>query len=192
MAGENGELCVVVAMGHRDARIRRAGDGRTDAGDDFEIHTRFREFRRFLAATAENHRVAALESNDIFSRLGFLDDEAVDLILGHRVVLGALADVDFLAARLGPIQQLGAAQSVINEHVGEFDALLGAEGDKAEVAGAGADEITGSGFAHERELKSSSAVERGSTPLASPDFGVPPASGNTRALRRICPSEIEE
>ena len=63
---------------------------------------------------------------------------------GTGVVLGAFADVDFLAAGLGPLQEFGAAQRVVNEHVGAFDEFLGAQRDKTEIAGAGADEITDS------------------------------------------------
>src|SRR6478609_4766383 len=193
VAGENRELRVVIAVGHRDAGVGWTGDGRADAGHDLEMHARRREFRRFLAAAAEDHRIAALEPDDVFAGLGFLDDQAVDFILRHRVVLGALADVDFLTTGLGPVEQFRAAERVVNEDVREFDAFLGAKGDEAKIAGAGADEITGSGFAHERELKSSSARVMGSVPRASPERGVPPSSGKTRALRKISPSgEIVE
>ena len=169
MAGENRELRVVVAVGHRDSRVGWTGDGRADARHDLEGHARGGEFGGFLAAAAEDHRIAAFEAHHGFSGFGFLDDERVDLVLRDRVILGAFAHVDFFAAGLGPLQERGVAQGVVNEHVGAFDEFLGAQRDKTEIAGTGAYEITDSGLAHVRDWKRASATASGSVPRASPD-----------------------
>jgi hypothetical protein len=52
--------------------------------------------------------------------------------------------VDFFTSGFGPVDEFRVAESVVNEHVRTFDAFLGAESDKTEVAGACSDEITDS------------------------------------------------
>jgi hypothetical protein len=141
VAGENRELRVVIAVGDRDAGVGGAGDGRADAGDDFEWHAGGGEFGGFLGAAAEDHRVAALEADHGAAGLGFLYDERVDLVLRHRVVLGALADVDFAAARFGPREKFGVDEGIVDEHIGALDDLLGSERDETDVTRSGSDEI---------------------------------------------------
>jgi hypothetical protein len=175
----------MVAVRDRDPRVGRAADGGADARNDLEGHARLRKLSRFLATAGENHRVTALQPRYDLPVLRVVDNDLVDLILRHGVILRALADVDFLAARLRPAQQLGAAQGVINEHVAGFDALLCAKGHETEIARPGADEITDSLGCHVSELKSSRATVIGSVPLASPMRGIPPSSGKTLANRRI-------
>ena len=98
---------------------------------------------RGSTATTEDHRVTALEADHVLARLGFLNDQLVDLILWHRVILCALAYVDLLTAALGPAEELRTTKGIVHQHVGGFDELLGPKGDKAEIAGTGADQITG-------------------------------------------------
>ena len=144
MAGENRELGVVIAVGHRDACVARAADGRADARHDLEGDACGREFRSFLATASEDHRVAAFEAHHGFAGPGFLDDELVGFILGEHVVLGTFTRVDFFASGFGPIEEFLVGERVVNEDVREFDAFLGAQRDKTEVAGAGAYKITDS------------------------------------------------
>ncbi len=151
MTSENGELRIVIPMRYRDARVGRPTDCRADPGDDLEQDTRIRELGRLLAAAGEDHRVAALEPGDDPSLFRVLDDDLVDFVLGDGVVLRTFSDVNFLAAGFRPAEQLGTAQSVVNQHVRRLDALLGAKGDETEIAGAGADEITDSFGCHLRD-----------------------------------------
>jgi hypothetical protein len=58
------------------------------------------------------------------------------------VIFGSLPDVNFLTTSFGPVEKLGTAECVVNEDIGEFDALLSAECDESEIAGSGADEET--------------------------------------------------
>ncbi len=71
-----------------------------------------------LAAAAEHERVAALEADDEPAREAVLDEAGIDLVLGHRVVVGALAGVDQLASARRLVEQLAADQAVEHEHLG--------------------------------------------------------------------------
>ena len=84
VAGENGEAGAMRAVRERNARvIRRGHDGR-NARHDFERNFFRRERLGFLAAAAENERVAALEPHDGFAFSGPGDDERGDFRLRHR------------------------------------------------------------------------------------------------------------
>ena len=144
VTGEDGELGIVRAVGDGDAGIGRAADGGGDAGHDFEGDSGFREFGCFFAAASKNHGVAALESADGFALERLLDNEGVDLVLGNGVVFGALASKDFFAAGLGPVEEFGATEGVVDEDVASLDALLGFESGETDVSGASADEIANS------------------------------------------------
>jgi hypothetical protein len=85
-----------------------------------------------------------LEADHAAAGLGFLDDERIDLILRHRVILRALADVDLATLRLCPLEQFGIDEGIVNEHVGALDEFLGTERDEADVTRSGANEIAGS------------------------------------------------
>jgi iron-sulfur-dependent L-serine dehydratase single chain form len=137
--------------------------------------------RRFLATAAEDHRVAALEPDHLLARLRPLHDQRVDPVLGQLVVLRPLADVDHLTALSRPTEDLRATKGIVDEDIGHLHALLGAQGDEAEVAGAGADKVANSRSAHARESKSCRATVSGSLPRATLQRGWPPPSGNTRA-----------
>ena len=144
VTGEDGELGIVCAMSDWDASVGGAADGGGDAGHDFEGDAGFGEFGGFFASTPENHGVAAFESADGLSFEGFLNDEGVDLVLGDGVVFGALASKDFFATRLGPVEEFGATEGVVDEDVAGLDALFGFDGGQSDVTRASADEIANS------------------------------------------------
>ena len=55
------------------------------------------------------------------------------------MVSGFLPDVDDLGVGLGPLQDLWVAKVVVEDDVGDLDAMFGAQSDESEVSGAGAD-----------------------------------------------------
>ena len=183
VTGENRQLRVVIAMGHRNARIGGSGNRRADARHDLKRHTCRSKLGGLFATTGKNHRIPTLEPHHRFPSLGLLDDERVDLILRHGVILRALADMNLHAAGLGPVDQLGITKGIVDQHIGIFDALFGTKRHQAEVTRTPTHQITNSGIFHFNDWNKALATSRGSLPLASPDFGSPPVSGNTKALR---------
>ena len=183
VAGENRQLRVVIAMRDRNARVGGSGNRRADARHDLKRHTRRGKLRRLFTTTGKNHRIPTLEAHHRFSGLGLLDDQRVDLILRHGVILRTLADMNLDAAGFGPVDQLGITKGIVDQHIGIFDALLGTKRHQTEITGTTAHQITNSGIFHFNDWNKARATSRGSVPLASPDFGSPPVSGNTKALR---------
>ena len=75
--GDDGEAGAMIAVRERNARVvRRSHDG-GNAGHDFEMDFRRREFLGLFAAAPENVGVAALEAHDGFAFLRFRDEELV-------------------------------------------------------------------------------------------------------------------
>jgi hypothetical protein len=67
------------------------------------------------------------------------------------VVLGALADVNFAALRFRPEEELGIDESIVDEHIGAFDDIFGAESDETDVTRSGSYEVACSWAFHERD-----------------------------------------
>ena len=64
VAGDEGDGGRVVAVGHRDARVRGPRDAGGHARDDLEPGSGGRQRLRLLAAPAEDEWIAALEAHD--------------------------------------------------------------------------------------------------------------------------------
>ena len=77
-----------------DPGVRGGRDRARDPRNDLERDAGRRQCLGLLAAAPEDERVAALEPHDTPARLAVLDEERVDLVLGHLDVPGGLADRD--------------------------------------------------------------------------------------------------
>ena len=92
----------VVAIGQRDARVGRRADRGRDARHDFERDAGAAQHPQFLAAAAEDERVAALEAHDRAAAARVFDQQGVDPRLRHRRAAAFLADVDARRRRDAP------------------------------------------------------------------------------------------
>ncbi len=136
-------------MGDRYPRVSRGGDGGRDAGHDLELDPRVGQRERLLASPSEHKRVAAFQPHDRRPGAGPLDQQSVNLVLRQRVVGRLFAGVDVLGALRRQVQEARRDEVVIHDHVGAREAVTAAKGQKARVAGPGADQIDAS-VAHER------------------------------------------
>ena len=107
-----------VPVGHRNPRPGGGGQSGGDPGDHPEGDPRPGQGLALLAAPAEEEGVAALEANHPLPRPGLLGQDAVDLLLGHRVAAGVLAHVDFLRAGWDEGQNPLPHQPVIHHNLG--------------------------------------------------------------------------
>src|SRR4051794_9544950 len=121
-------------MGNRNSRVGSGGDAGGDSWYDLERHRRIVHCLRFFAPTSEHEWIAALQADDAFPVACELDEQLVDLVLGHRDLrAAAFADV----VKLGPAggaragwEQHRVRESVVDDGVGRVDQLLAANGDE--------------------------------------------------------------
>ncbi|CAB4881320.1 unannotated protein [freshwater metagenome] len=104
-----------------------------DAGHDLDAHARIHARLHLLGSPTEHEGITALEPHDALAGQRPVDDDRVDLLLGHRVVLRALARVDQLHVEIEVVEQLERCQSVVHDDVRLANLLAPADGD--EVSG---------------------------------------------------------
>jgi hypothetical protein len=145
VAGDQRDGARAVAVRDRDARVGRGRDAGGHAGHDLERDAGGAQDERLLAAAPEDERVAALEPHDELAGAAVLDQQPVDLVLGHRRPAALLADVDQLGAGACAVERGRGDQAVVEDHVGLRDQLERAGGQQAGIAGTGADEVDAAG-----------------------------------------------
>src|ERR1700674_3121453 len=109
-------------MSDRNPRVRRSGNSSCDPRHNLEGDRSVVQLLRFLAATTEDERIAAFETNDALPFTREPDEKRVDLALAHRVLRpAAFPDV----IQLGEARLTGsggkerrAGQRVIDDCVG--------------------------------------------------------------------------
>ena len=124
-----------IPMGHRNARIGRYGQGGGNAGHHLEGDAcRFQQLQ-LLPPPAKEEGVAALEPHHPLVLLGLAQKDPVDLLLGHQMVAGFLAHVDFFRVLGDKRQNGGAHQPVVYHHLGIFNGLTALLGQKPRISG---------------------------------------------------------
>ena len=83
-------------MGERNAGVGRDAAGGGDAGHDLEGNAGGGQRLDFLAAAAEDERVAALQPHHALALARQPHQQLVDLVLAERMVAALLAGVDAL------------------------------------------------------------------------------------------------
>ena len=81
MARKKGHRLVDVAMGDRNAGIGKPADACRNAGNDAYVDSGLNKCLGFLAPTAENERVAALQPQHTLVLAGKLDQPKRDVAL---------------------------------------------------------------------------------------------------------------
>ena len=117
MPGDNRHRCRGMSQGHGDARIGGGGEGRCDARDNLKIHPSLRQSSRFLAASCEHQRVAALQPHHIATSLPVLHQQLVYLLLRHPRLPRQLPHIDTLSLSRRHIQHRPHREPVINHHL---------------------------------------------------------------------------
>ena len=140
VGGDDMQRVGEAAVRDGDTGAFRRGDGRSDAGHDFVGDAVRQQRFDFLAAAAEQKRVAALEAHDVASVQRFAHDQGFDLALRHGVTAAFLAHVD--AARgAGHQRQHAVADEAVEDHdFGAFQNFASAAGEQTGIARTGADE----------------------------------------------------
>ena len=155
VSGENRKLRRVVAMRHRDARVRRRRQRRGHPWNNLKPQPRFRQRLRLLPTAPEQKRIATFQPHHPLPRPRFLHQPLLDFLLPQSMRARFFPRVNDLRIRRCPAQNLRVAQVVINDHLRTLHDLLHPQRDQPEIARSGSGEIADSfgffrGFFHKR------------------------------------------
>ena len=128
-------------MRERNARVGGDAEGRGDSGDHFKGEAGEREGFGFLAAAAEDKRVAAFETDDIEALPAAFHEEIADFLLGHGMIRLLFADVDAFGRGGREVEEFGAGEMVVEDAVGLFQKTAAFEGKEFRIARAGPDQV---------------------------------------------------
>jgi len=120
---------------HGDAAIGRRRDGGGDAGDLLKGHAGPGQRLQLLSAPAEDEGVAPLQPHHAVARLGLLQQDLVDPVLGDRVAGRLLAHVDLPGRPGDQIQYGGAHQPVVDHHVRRRQGRPALHGEQSRIPG---------------------------------------------------------
>ena len=147
MAGDERDERAVLAMGERHARERRPRNRRSDARHHLELDTSARERLGFLAAAAEDKRIATLEPHDDAPLARVLDQHRVQVgLLDTLVRSAAFARVDQLGFGRREPQQFRAYEVVVDDDVGAAKNICTAHRDQIGSAGPRSDQKNSTAF----------------------------------------------
>ena len=104
-------------------------------GDHLEGDPFLRQRGDLLAAAPEDEGVAALEPQHPPALAGETHEQAVDLLLLHRVPVGVLAGVDPVRVPAHQIEDLVGDEAVVDHHVGLLEEAHGAKAEQIRIAG---------------------------------------------------------
>ena len=191
VTGDHRERGGGVAEGDRDAGVGGRRDRGGDAGNDLVGHPRVLQRRRLLAAPGEHERVAALQAHDLLTGQAPLDEQGIDVLLGHHGVAGALGHTDALGVGRGQIEEGRHREPVVDDDVGTSHHLDPSHGHQAGIAGSGAHEVDGHGPSLEGALSPPFPSRAGdpSGPRASDGGGRRPRRHAPAPARTAVPSD---
>ena len=141
MAGDEGDRGGDVAVGEGYAGIGGCADAGGDPRDDLKGDSGLDQRLAFLAAAAEDERVAPLEAGHDLPFQRLFHQQFVDLALLMVVGAADLAGIDQLGIGGGMLEQLLVGQIVVEDDIGAGDAFPSLDRDQAGIAGTGADQI---------------------------------------------------
>ena len=135
MTGDDEERAGEAAVRDRNPAQGGTGYGCAHAGNDLDGHAGCGERQCFLAAAAEDERVAALEPHDPLAAERAPDHHALDRLLRDRVPAGALAHVRPTGLRR-VLQGRAIDERVVQDEIRFLKPLDRFDGQQLGVAGA--------------------------------------------------------
>ena len=136
VAGDDVQRRAEIPVRHRNPRVGRHGQRRGHAGNHLKVNSLLRQKLQLLAAPPEQEGVAALEPHHPLARLRLLQQNPIDLLLGHQMVAGLLAHVDGLRLR-GNQRQNGRTHQPVKYHdLGLLQGLTALLGQQSGITGA--------------------------------------------------------
>ena len=121
-------------MRHRDTRIRRRGNRRTDSGTISNSKPALRSSSASSPPRPKTNGSPPFQPRHNFPFARLLDKQRIDLILRKRVFFRHFARKDNFRIGSRMLQERRIHQIVVDDHLGELDAFQAAHRDQAGVA----------------------------------------------------------
>ncbi len=131
----------VIAMRQRNASVRRAGQCRRDTRNHFVIYAARAQKLEFFPAATEDERIAALQTHDTFAGLRMLEHQRVNPRLCRVVIFaGRLAHFESLGVASREVDNLGADQPIVQDHIGLVQHAQRAQCEQTRITRTGPDQ----------------------------------------------------
>ena len=141
MPGNHSKRRRYTAMRDRNTGISGHGHRRSHARHDFERQAQLLQCQSLFAATSENKRITALETDHTMSGLRPFHQQIIDFLLTHRMLAGGFAHIDIFSSRRSQLQDMRISQPVIDHDIGPPQALHGPQRQKSPVSRSGSHQI---------------------------------------------------
>ena len=140
VAGDKHHAMRMLAVRQRHAQAGDSGQTGGDAVDDRDLDAGGLQMLALFAATAEDERVAAFETDHVLPIARGRDHEFLDEVLRRGLASAAFADVDDACTRRRKSDDFVAHQVIDQEHGGGLDGLERFEGEQLRITRAGTDQ----------------------------------------------------
>src|SRR4029434_5318113 len=129
--------------------VGRHGNRGANAGNDLKRDFSISQRLRLFPAATKNERIAALETHNLVTKPGVVDEYSVDFFLSDAMASSLLADKnpDGRGRRL--FEKLKADQLIVNDHLSAVQQLQPTDRDQARISRPRSDEIN---FARPHDL----------------------------------------
>lgn len=167
-------------MGEGNLARGRRGEGGGDARRDLNPDARRTQRRDLFAASAKNKGISALQADHPLALLSLFNQQSLDGLLGNGVVISLLTHIDARGIAPGEVQDLGADEPVVNDHVRFPKKARRTKGEELWIAGAGADQMD---HPFSGRLRTIQRIEEGAAgALLIPSEGQIPRGSSKHAL----------
>ena len=140
VAGDKHHAMRMLAVRQRHAQAGDSGQTGGDAVDDRDFDAGGLQMLALFAATAEDERVAAFETDHVLPIARGRDHEFLDEVLRRGLAAAAFADVDDACTGRRKSNDLVTHQVIDQEHGGCLDGLERFEREQLRITRAGADQ----------------------------------------------------
>ena len=153
-------------MGEGNSAGGRRGKGSGDAGRHLNPDACRAQRSDLFAASAKDHGVTALQADHPLAPLGLLNEQRFNGFLGPGVVISRLTHVDAPGIAPSQVEDLGADQAVVDDHIRLPKEPRGTKGEELRIAWAGADQMN---YAFPGDFRTIQRIEEGAAgPLLVP------------------------
>lgn len=141
MARDYGEALRNAAVGERNSGQSRNGNGRRNAGNEFDRNAVLGRARPFFGAPAKYHRIAALKTSNCLSFARMRPDQLKNPVLYRFLLSFVLAHVDKFGTGASQCEDLRADEPVVKNDMAFAQHANSLDGQQFRIARTCADQV---------------------------------------------------